>query len=112
MGELWARFPDALGRHTELLFVRADEVSRTRLGVLLASVPLDRTEWLVRALGDVDSLMRAPGETLSAVRTLLHARLAARAPGFREAYALFSELEERCRALAKRSRPPSLRPVG
>lgn len=112
MGELWARFPAALGRHTESLFARADDVSRTKLGVLLASVPLDRTEWLVRALGDVDSLLRAPGETLSAVRTLLHARIGARVPGFREAYALFSEIEARCRALAKRSRPPSARPVG
>jgi hypothetical protein len=107
MSELWSRFPAALGRRAEALLARSDEVSRTKLAVLLASVPLDATESLVRAL-DVDSLMRAPGETLSLVRGLLHARLGARAPGWRDAYALFSELEDRCRALAKSSQAPRI----
>ncbi len=106
MGVLWARFPAALTRHTVALVSRSDEASARALAVLFRSAPPETTELLARALDDVDRLMKSPADTLTAVRELLHGRIAARAPGWRTAYALFSELEERCRAAQKLSLAP------
>jgi hypothetical protein len=106
MAELWLRFPAALTRHAASLVSRPDEASRRALAVLFRSAPLEATEPLARALDDIEKLMKSPTETLTAVRELLHARIARRAPGWRAAYALFSELEERCRAAQKVSLGP------
>jgi hypothetical protein len=101
--ELWTRFPAALARRTHGLLGRTDDGSRATLAALLRSAPPETTETLVRALDDVEALMKSPGETLGVVRRLLHTRVAERAPGWREAYVLFSEIEKRCRALARAS---------
>jgi hypothetical protein len=106
LGELWSRFASALASRAAALVARPDEASRTTLAMLLRSAPRGATEALVRALDDVDTLMKSSGETLSVVRQLLHARIAARAPGWRDAYALFSELETRCRAVTRDSLRP------
>jgi hypothetical protein len=98
---LWERFPAALGRRAALALAATSDASKTTLAPLLESAPPEATEPLVRALVDVDALMKTPAETLSAVRALLHRRLAARAPGWREAYALFSEVERRFRAVSR-----------
>jgi hypothetical protein len=100
---LWERFPGALGRRAALALAATNDVSKATLAPLLESAPPEATEPLVRALVDVDALMKTPAETLSAVRALLHRRLAARAPGWREAYALFSEIERRFRAVSRAS---------
>ncbi|HVR21184.1 MAG TPA: hypothetical protein VMS65_15835, partial [Polyangiaceae bacterium] len=105
--ELWRRFPDALARSLHARLVRTDDASRTTLTALLRSAPASVMPELARSLDDIDALMKSSGETLAAIRELLHARIASRAPAWRDAYALFSELEERCRALGKMSSPPT-----
>jgi hypothetical protein len=106
MGALWLRFPAALTRHAASLVPRTDEASRRTLALLFRNAPLDATAELTRALDDVERLVKSPTETLTAVRELLHARVARRAPGWRTAYALFSELEERCRGTPRASLGP------
>jgi hypothetical protein len=106
MGELWLRFPAALTRHAASLVSRTDEASQRALAALFRSAPLEATDPLARALDDIEKLMKSPTQSLTAVRELLHARIAARAPGWREAYPLFSELEKRCRAAQKISLGP------
>ena len=105
--ELWRRFPDALARLLHARLVRSDDASRAALTALLRSAPPAAMPELARSLDDIEALMKTSGETLAAIRELLHARIASRAPAWRDAYALFNELEERCRALGKISAAPT-----
>jgi len=99
LGVLWQRFPSELGRLTSAYLKGSGATETAAFARLLATAPPEATEALVVSLDDVDALLRAPAESLSAVRTLLHARLGKKGPGFRDAYALFHRVEARCAAI-------------
>jgi hypothetical protein len=91
---LWRRFPVALSSRVVAAF-RAGSADAA-LSRLLEHAPAAATPELVTALEDVDALLRAPADALTALRRFLHTRVAQRAPGFRETYALFDAIERRC----------------
>ena len=97
VAELWRRFPEALSRR--VLVALEAELSDPALSLLLEHAPAGATPALIAALDDVEVVLRAPAATLSAVRRFLHARVAERAPGFRDTYALLDEIERRCAPL-------------
>ena len=94
LGELWRRFPVALSNRVRRAF--DPSAPDPALPKLLEHAPAALTLALVTDLDDVDALLKAPAEALTALRRFLHARVAERAPGFRDTYALFDELERRC----------------
>ncbi len=94
---LWARFPAALADVARAaLSAPGDGGTFGGLDALLESAPPRAAERLFEGVGNVDQLLRAPAESLMALRRHLYRRLAARGPGFRESYALFDEIERRC----------------
>jgi hypothetical protein len=94
---LWRRFSPELSQRVSGA-LRATEPDAA-LSALLESAPPSVTSTLLEELDDVDRLLKAPGATLTAVRRFLHARVAERAPGFRDLYALLDEIERRCTPL-------------
>jgi len=88
---LWTRFSAPLtAAASEAL---ADPESGSRRGFLLRTVPASATKTVLGELDDIDGLLRGPSENLQAVRRFLHTQIAARGPGYRDAYALFDEIE-------------------
>lgn len=89
---LWARFPAALtAAAVEAL---DDPESGARRGFLLRTVPPSVTKAVLGELPEIDELLHGPAENIEAVRRFLHAQIAARGPHFRDAYALFDEIEQ------------------
>jgi hypothetical protein len=98
---LWSRFPAPLtAAAVEAL---ADPESGSRRGFLLRTVPATATQTVLGELPDIDDLLRGPAENLQAVRRFLHTQIAARGPGFRDAYALFDEIERHLEDLRAQS---------
>jgi hypothetical protein len=88
---LWSRFPRPLTRR--VVHALTDPgAARTRLP-LLESVPPEIAPEVLAELASVETLLRGPGANLEAVRRFLHACIAGRGPGFRDAYARFDEIE-------------------
>jgi hypothetical protein len=101
VSELWRRFPERLERR--LIDALGANEPDPSLPALLAQAPRTATPALVEALDDVDRALKAPAATLNALRRFLHARVAERAPGFRDVYALLDEIERRCAPLRQGS---------
>jgi hypothetical protein len=72
--------------------------------LLLETTPPRVTPEVLERLPNASALLRGPLGSLEAVRRFLHARVAERGPGFRDAYALLDELEGRLSVV--RSQPP------
>lgn len=89
---LWARFSAPLT--AAAIEALADPESGARRGFLLRTVPPSVTRAVLGELADVDELLRGPAANLEAVRRFLHAQVAARGPGFRDAYSVFDEIEQ------------------
>jgi hypothetical protein len=99
--ELWQRFSGQLeGR---ILAALAANDPDPVIPPLLEHAPASFAPVLVRALDEVDDVLRAPAATLGALRRFLHARVAERAVGFRDTYALLDEIERRCAPLRESS---------
>ncbi|HTQ07287.1 MAG TPA: hypothetical protein VMI54_25700 [Polyangiaceae bacterium] len=88
---LWGRFSAPLT--AAAIEALGDPETGARRGFLLRTAPPSVTKAVLGELDDVDELMRGPAENLEAVRRFLHGQIAARGPGFRDAYALFDEIE-------------------
>ncbi len=88
---LWTRFSVPLT--AAAIEALSDPESGPRRGFLLRTVPSSSTKAVLGELDDIDELLRGPAHNLQAVRRFLHAQIAARGPGYRDAYALFDEIE-------------------
>jgi hypothetical protein len=97
LGVLWTRSPAELTRVLveELLAARPTAARE----LLFETAPPGVTPEVLARLPPVSGLLRGPAASLTAVRRFLHGRVAERAPGFRDAYALLDELEGRLAAL-------------
>ncbi len=102
---LWQRFP---AWTLQLVVENVDRGDAVALAVLLGSVPAAAHPGLVRALSESLSKKSAQRPALDEARRWLHSEVTRRAPGWREAYALLAELEQRrTRALRARGGLPS-----
>jgi hypothetical protein len=102
---LWQRFP---AWTLQLVIENVDGGDAVALAVLLGSVPAAARAGLVRALSESLSKKSAQRSALDEARRWLHSEVTRRAPGWREAYALLAELEQRrTRALRARGGLPS-----
>lgn len=100
---LWKRFPDALSAIVHGSLAPAGPELGVDLDRLLEATPKGVSARLIASLDDVDTLLRARAVGLMALRRHLHRDLARHDPktdAFREAYALFDELERRCARVA------------
>ncbi|HEV8549378.1 MAG TPA: hypothetical protein VGQ57_10125, partial [Polyangiaceae bacterium] len=90
---LWARSGAALTQALvdELLAARPAGTRR----LLLETAPPEVTPEILGRLPEPSALLRGPAASLHSVRRFLHARVAERSHGFRDAYRLLDELEER-----------------
>jgi hypothetical protein len=91
LGLLWGRFPRPLTRR--VVHALGDPAAARARQPLLESVPPNLAPEVLAELESVDALLRGPAASLEAVRRFLHACIAGRGPGFRDAYALFDEIE-------------------
>jgi len=98
---LWARSRELLS-HALVDWLLGPRPADTRR-LLLDTAPPSVTPEVLERLPDASALLRGSLGSLEAVRRFLHARIAERAPGFRDAYALLDELEGRLAAV--RSQP-------
>jgi hypothetical protein len=88
---LWSRFGPALT--AAVVEALSRPAAGARRGLLLLTTPPSVVTAVLGELADSDELLRGPSENLEAARRFLHAQIGARSPGFREAYALFDEIE-------------------
>jgi hypothetical protein len=100
---LWGRFPNELQAIVEGALTGRDRRRSAHADVLLRAAPAAAAlEMLQELAGDdlIDTLLRAPAESLMALRRYLHKRLSlhvgAATREFRTMYALFDDIERRC----------------
>jgi len=91
---LFQRAPERAERELERALDTPDERETGRLGVLLAAAPSAELPRLF-SLFSRPNVQNLGGEKLSVVRRFLHGCVRARRPGYREAYACLSALEQR-----------------
>jgi hypothetical protein len=98
---LWTRATAELTRvlMEELLATRPTRARE----LLFETAPPGVTLEVLGRLPPASTLLRGPAASLTAVRRFLHGRVAARSPGFRDAYKLLDELEGRVAALRAQS---------
>jgi hypothetical protein len=88
---LWGRFPRPLTRR--VVHALTDPNAARVRQPLLESVPPEIGPEVLAELDSAETLLRGPAESIEAVRRFLHACIAGRGPGFRDAYALFDGIE-------------------
>ncbi len=98
---LWTRSSAAMTEALLRMLLAADATG-TR-GLLLDTAPPSVTPGVLVRLPDAPTLLKGPSQSLDAVRRFLHARVTERGPGFRDAYALFADLEGHLEAVHARS---------
>jgi hypothetical protein len=86
--------PERAERELEQALDAADERETRRLGALLAAAPSAELR-RVFSLFSRPNVQNLGGEKLAVVRRFLHECVRARRPGYREAYACLSALEQR-----------------
>jgi hypothetical protein len=91
---LFRRVPERAERELEQALDAADERETRRLGALLAAAPSAELR-RVFSLFSRPNVQNLGGEKLAVVRRFLHECVRARRPGYREAYACLSALEQR-----------------